>query len=50
MEGGAPGRIRTRDLVVRSHSLYPLSYRRADNTIRPQNRRVRAPTILLTHP
>ncbi len=25
---GAPGRIRTRGLVVRSHPLYPLSYRR----------------------
>ena len=26
---GAPGRIRTRDLMVRSHPLYPLSYRRS---------------------
>ena len=26
---GAPGRIRTRDLVVRSHRLCPLSYGRA---------------------
>ena len=34
-QSGAPGRIRTRDLMVRSHPLYPLSYRRP----------FRAPTI-----
>jgi hypothetical protein len=36
---GAPGRIRTRDLMVRSHPLYPLSYGRTGSVYRQHSRR-----------
>ena len=45
LSAGAPGRIRTCDLVIRSHLLCPLSYGRG-RTVRAYPRRVGMPTAL----